>query len=371
MIIRSLDIYHIRNYDTLSFTPDHINILTGRNAQGKTTILEAIYMLATARSWKASRDMELIKWDEDNARVQANIQRETANDLDIEIQLYRAGKKVVKVNTIRRNRLSDLMGNVNAVLIEPQDIEIIRSDPSRRRKFMDLEISQIRPQYCNLLTAYKKILENRNSVLKNIQYGKPDMAMLDVLTEQLVVYAAAIMKQRLAYIQAIGTIAAEIHSMITEGAENLKVSYMPSFDIDNEMSEDDIRASMSEHIRVKHADEISRGLTLIGPQRDDILFTINDIDARIYASQGQQRTIALGLRLAEIDIMEQSAGEAPIALLDDVMTDLDEERRTNVFDMTAKRCQTFITAANAHLLDESFLSNGTIFLIEKGRILRI
>jgi DNA replication and repair protein RecF len=369
MRVSRLNISGFRIYPDAFFKPDKsLNVLIGKNAQGKTTLLEAVYMLATSRSWRAGKDHELIKWGYDTARITADIERDEQNNVEIEISLNRTEKKQVKVNTIRQSRLGDLMGQVNIVLIEPHDVEIVRTDPSRRRKFMDIEISQIQPQYCHLIAGYKKILEQRNKLLKDIHYGNMSKSMLDVWTDQLIGYGSRIIERRLHFIQNLKKIAAVIHQEITEDNEHLDIAYVSNIDLNGSESSDEITLKMRQYLDEKRSEELGRGVTLAGPQRDDLLFTINDVDARIYGSQGQQRTIALSLRMAEIDIMEESSKEPPIVLLDDVMTDLDESRRSHVFEMTGGRCQTFITTASSRLFEAEFMSHGSVFNIEDGRI---
>ncbi len=369
MHISDLNLIQFRNYDDIYLKPSNsLNIIIGMNAQGKTTILEAVYMIATARSWRTGKDQELINWDKNEARVFASVVRESSNNVDIEISLQRNQKKSVKVNTIRQSKLADLMGQVNAVLIEPYDVEIVRSDPSKRRRFMDIEISQMQPQYCNLAAGYKRVLEHRNKLLKDINSEKMSISMLEVWTDQLVIYASQIIERRLKFIKNISEKAKLIHANITDNLEKLDIMYSSPIDIEPSMTADEIAERMRIYLHKRRFDEVNRGITLAGPQRDDLIFTLNGIDTRIYGSQGQQRTIALSLRLAEIDIMEESAEEPPIVLLDDIMTDLDESRRMNVFEMTKGRCQTFITAANSRLLDDEFIADGMVFVAANGEV---
>ncbi|MHB1455737.1 MAG: DNA replication/repair protein RecF, partial [Armatimonadota bacterium] len=309
-----------------------------------------------------------IKWEYDTARVTADVERDEQNNVEIEISLNRIEKKQVKVNTIRQSRLGDLMGQVNIVLIEPHDVEIVRTDPSRRRKFMDIEISQIQPQYCHLIAGYRKILDQRNRLLKDIHCGRMSRSMLDVWTDQLISYGANIIERRLDFIKNLKKIAAVIHQEITEDHEHLDIAYISNMGLNGDETSEEIAVKMQQFLDVKRNEELGRGMTLAGPQRDDLLFTLNDVDARIYGSQGQQRTIALSLRMAEIDIMQESAKEPPVVLLDDVMTDLDESRRGHVFEMTGGRCQTFITTASSKLFEAEFMAHGSVFYIEDGRI---
>ncbi|MHB0912086.1 MAG: DNA replication/repair protein RecF [Armatimonadota bacterium] len=361
MRVNQLILHNFRNYSDLSIQPDpKTNVLIGKNAQGKTSILEAIYLLATARSWKTGRDSEMVSWGEEAARVWAEVERDEQNDIEIEIQLYRTGKKQVSVNTIRQTRLGDLLGQVNAVLIEPHDVDIVRGEPGQRRRFMNLEISQIQPQYCNLIADYKRVLEQRNRLLRESEYGGE---LLDVLSEQLVTYGVRILERRLSFVEKLAGIARVIHSQITDGEEELAIEYACSFPLGGEI-EEQFRAALAE----KRREELRRGITLVGPQRDDLIFAVNGVDARIYGSQGQQRSISLSLRLAELEIMEEGAGEPPVVLLDDVMTDLDEERRAHVFQMTRGRCQTFVTAASGRVFEPEFLAGSAVFKVSKGEV---
>ena len=221
---------------------------------------------------------------------------------------------------------------------------------------MNLEISQIQPQYCHLLVSYKKVLEQRNRYLKELCRMRPKDGLLSVLDEQLVQYGSMIIERRMNFVRQIDKMSGVLHAQITEDAELLRVEYASRLnlapeDTGLERIADKFRARLEE----LRAAEIYRGVTLVGPQRDDLKFTVNNVDARVYGSQGQQRTIALSLRLAELDVMEDSAGEPPIVLLDDVMTDLDEDRRAHVFQMTQGRCQTFITAATRRAFETPFL----------------
>jgi len=369
MRIRTLDLQNFRNYTEASLEPDpNLNILLGKNAQGKTSLLEGIYILSTTRSWRAGRDTELIHWDADYAHVSAEVSREYRNDVEISITLSRSEKKTVKVNTIRQTKLANVMGELNTVLIEPHDVDIVRGEPSHRRRFLNLEISQVQPQYCHLLVNYKRVLEQRNRLLKELQSRQVSDGVLDVLNEQLVTYGSRILERRLEFVSHLDHLANIIHGQITSGQEDLKIKYASNLELVGSESAESIQAVFRHYLRQIRADEIRRGVTLAGPHRDDLTLTVNGIDARIYGSQGQQRTIALSLRLAEVEIMEETAKEPPVVLLDDVMTDLDEERRTHVFQMTRGRCQTFMTAASMRALDAEFLSSGKVYRIDDGQV---
>lgn len=309
----------------------------------------------------------MVKWETDFSRVSSTVTRTQQNDISVDVLLSRGEKKQISVNTIRQHRLADLIGQVNVVLIEPHNEEIVRGDPSRRRKFMNLEISQIQPQYCHLLANYRKILDQRNKLLKDISYRVGSTGVLDVLNEQLIAYGAQILERRLIFIEKIGKVASPIHSQITDSSEQLGINYVSVIDVSDHSA-----AALTDQFRIRlnavRDEEIRRGVTLVGPQRDDLTFTLNGIDARTYGSQGQQRTIALSLLLAELEVMEEIASEPPIVLLDDVMTDLDEERRTHIFEMTRGRCQTFLTAASERAFDPDMFTSARVFRVSDGRV---
>ena len=369
MHIKRLILHNFRNYAELSIEPDPgLNILLGRNAQGKTSFLEAIYVIALARSWRAGRDSELVRWESDQARVSAEVGREEQNDISVEVILGRSEKKQVLINTIRQTRLADLMGQVNVLLIEPHDVEIVRGEPSHRRRFMNLEISQVQPLYCHLLVNYRKVLEQRNRLLKDLQARGCRDGVMEVLNVQLVDYGSKILDRRLNFVSRIAGLARDIHSRITEGSETMETKYHSRTSLDAADAVDQLAERLRSRLEEVRDEEIWRGITLVGPQRDDLIFTVNGVDARTYGSQGQQRTIALSLRLAELELMNETAKEPPIILLDDVMTDLDEGRRKQVFDMTRGRCQIFVTAASKRVFDHEFLAGGRVYRVAEGQV---
>lgn len=369
MYVRTLNLHNFRCYPTLKLRPNEgLNILVGKNAQGKTGLLEAIYLLATARSWRTGRDSELIHWDAEHAHVSAEVSRRERNDIHVEVTLGRSEKKQIRINTIRQTKLADLLGQVNVLLIDPQDTRIVGGEPSQRRKFLNLEISQLRPQYCHLLVNYKKVLEQRNRLLKDLSRRRSGDGVLDVLNEQLVTYGSGIVQRRLDFIARISDLAGVIHSQLTDEAEQLAVEYVSTIEPGGIRSGDELAARFRSRLAEVRGDEIKRGVSMVGPHRDDVVFTLNGIDARTYGSHGQQRTAALSLRLAELELMEEAAQGPPIVLLDDVMTDLDEERRAHVFEMTVGRCQTFATTASLRFFEQEFIGRGKVFRVSGGQV---
>lgn len=369
MHIQSLTLQNFRCYAELDLRPvEGLNILAGKNAQGKSSILEAIYLLATSRSWRSGRDTELIRWEADYTRVAGEIVRREQNDIEVEVAIGRSEKKQVRINTIRQTRMADLLGQVNALFIGPQDLEIVIGEPSERRRFLNLEISQLQPQYCHLLVNYKKVLEQRNRLLRDLAQRGTGDGVLDVLDEQLVIYGGQIIERRLSFIERAADLARVIHAQLTDEAETLAIEYKCSLGRVEPVSPTEIADRFRERLAEVRSEELRRGVTLAGPQRDDVAFTTNGIDARTFGSQGQQRTIALSLRLAELEMMEETAQEPPIVLLDDVMTDLDEDRRAHVFEMTVGRCQTFATTASLKFFEDEFVREGKLFEVAKGKV---
>lgn len=369
MHIESLSLQNFRCYEELTFRPGQgLNIFSGKNAQGKSSLLEAVYLLATGRSWRAGRDTEMIRWESECARVRGGVARREQNDIEIDVSIGRVEKKQIRVNTVRLTKISELLGQANALFIGPQDLEIAAGEPSVRRRFLNLEISQIQPQYCHLFASYRKVLEQRNTHLRDLSRRRVCDGVLDALDEQLVLYGSQIIERRLAFLERASELARGIHARLTDGGERLEIEYRPSIGRTGGRSQAEISERFAEKLAEVRAEELRRGVTLAGPQRDDMLISANDVDVRTYGSQGQQRTAALSLRLAELEMMEEAAGEPPIVLLDDVMTDLDEERRAHVFEMTVGRCQTLATTASLRFLGEDLVKAGTVFEVAGGGV---
>ncbi len=369
MYITTLNLRSFRNYSELTLRPsDKLNILVGRNAQGKTSLLEAIYLLATAHSWRTGKDSELVQWGAERAYVSAEVSRRERNDMQVEVALGRSERKQIKINTIRQTKLAELLGQMNVLLIGSRDSTIVAGEPAQRRKFLDLELSQVRPQYCHLLVRYRKVLEQRNRLLRELSGRRRGDGLLEVWNGQLVDYGSEIIRRRLDFVARISDLARVIHAQLTEGGEELGVEYVSSTNAGGASSLQELAARFRDRLEEVRQDEVRRGVSLAGPQRDDVALTVNGVDTRIYGSQGQQRTVALSLRLAELELMEETAKEPPIVLLDDVMADLDEERRAHVFDMTVARCQTFATTVSLRLLEQDLVGQGRVFRLSEGRV---
>jgi len=369
MYLKLLNLRNFRNYAEASFAPSPgFNILIGKNAQGKSNLVEAVYLAAMAHSWRTRRDAEMILWGQQYGAVFAKIAREKREDIEVEIVLEQFGKKQIRINTIRQSKLSEIMGQANVLLVNPGDVEIIRGEPSERRKFLNIEVSQMQPQYCHLLACYKKVLEQKNRLLKELQQAGNRRDELLAWNEQMVVYGAQILERRWQFVEKLAPLASKIHLQLTDGAESLEVEYISGIGSLDGAAPSEIACILERCLSERMGEEIRRGMSLVGPHRDDLSFRINKVDARVYGSYGQQRTAALSLRLAELELMREITGESPIVLLDDVMADLDEERRARVFAAVGGDCQTFATASTLSLFASDVVEHASVFTVSGGMV---
>ena len=369
MRIRKLSLTNFRNYRNQEFSPSGgISVLVGQNAQGKTAVLEAAYFIATSKSHRTSKDAELIRVGEDFCRVAADVEREERSDVLLEVNISRKEKKIIKINRTKHNKIADLVGQLNAVIFSSYDIDMVKGDPSARRRFMNLEISQIHPQYIYSYGRYKRVLEHRNGLLRSYKTRRADLIELSTLDDQLVQYGAAILEKRHLFAKRLSELAGPIYTQLTEGQETLQVEYVPSFDLGESSVVKDIRNRFIEVIEAGRTQELARGVSLWGPQRDDVRFTVDGLDAKNFGSEGQQRSVALAAKLAEVALVEEMTGEAPVVLLDDVNAELDEKRRSHVFDFTCGRCQTFVTVTELPGLPDDIVRSAEIFDVTGGEV---
>lgn len=490
MRVCQLKLTHFRNYRELDLQPGAgLNIFHGANAQGKSNILEALWLLATTRSLRASRESELILRDTEMAHVTAEIDRDREGDVELQVSVFHGeNKKTVRVNGMKRDRIIDLLGQFNAVFFGALDLNIVTGEPSDRRHYLNLAISQISPRYVVNLGHYKRVLQQRNRLLRDLRDRPrpPSDLGLDIWTEQLVQYGAPLLDTRRFYVERLMPLAAQIHRELTDGSETLEIRYLPSFALpapalppkvkkpdgkdqkadgqaenqtgagngeqgiesqlvrersaedrylavaareakaeqsamaaassafgnreignreDSKGTSDEssrgrneergeerskvkiaggtstpeeAESALSATERVANAfraallavglEEARRGVTLVGPQRDDLCFYINGVDARIYGSQGQQRTVALSLKLAEFRLIEEYVGEPPTLLLDDVMSDLDDSRRQHLLQWIRGCGQTFITCTNLRAFPADILAEAVTYQVAAGTI---
>lgn len=373
MQIESLHLTHFRNYEELSLEPGMgLNVFVGRNAQGKSNLLEAAYVLATSKSTRAGKDTELIEFGSDAGAVRANIVREQSPNVEIELRISHSEKKAFRLNGVRHTKLAEVIGQLNTVLFDSGDLEIVRGDPSYRRRFLDLEISQTSPRYVHALGSYRKTLEQRNRLLRDLRdarIGADGRAVLPAYNEQLAVHGALLMERRLQFLTTLALLAAEVHQRLSDRRDELSLRYDPSFSLDGAFTADEIKVRFLEELENVGYDEIARGTTLRGPQRDDVLFSVNGQECRLFGSQGQQRTVALSLKLAERQLLTDLMGEPPILLLDDVLSDLDDVRRRHLFALTdTAGSQTFLSCTNLRAFSEPVLSGASVFGVSAGKV---
>ncbi|MGI4788923.1 MAG: DNA replication/repair protein RecF [Janthinobacterium lividum] len=375
MHVISLKLVNFRNYGTLSIEPgDGLNIFVGLNAQGKSNLLESLYLLATSKSSRASKDTELIKFGEAQTRVTADVIRAKNSDIEIEMSLSQTEKKVARINGVKHSRLAEVIGQLNAVLFDSGDLEIIRGEPSIRRRFLDLEISQTSPRYVLALGAYRKTLEQRNRLLRDLRDGHAPASARESMpawNESLSQHGARLLERRRLFLDRLAQLASETHGILSDGRDALEVTYQPSFPLGSLIEADAIQARFLEELASVAGEEAARGTTVRGPQRDDIAFLVNGQDCRLFGSQGQQRTVALSLKLAERRLIEELVGEPPLLLLDDVLSDLDDARRSLLFDLTAQAgSQTFLSCTNLRAFSPSVLERASVYAVTAGEVVR-
>ena len=342
MIIESIELKNYRNYDELhmEFSPG-TNILYGNNAQGKTNILEAVYVCCTTKSHRGSKDRDMIHFHEDESHIKLNIRK---NDVPyrIDMHLKKNKAKGVAINGVPIRKASELFGIVNVVFFSPEDLNLIKNGPAERRKFIDLELCQLNRLYVHSLVSYNRILMQRNKLLKELMFKPEYEETLDIYDMQLVQFGREIIRYRLDFIARLNEIIFDIHFNLSGEKEHLKIIYDP--DVETECFEHQLRKSRQQDIKQK--------TTLTGPHRDDIGFFIDEIDIRKFGSQGQQRTAALSLKLAEIELVKKIVKDYPILLLDDVLSELDGNRQNHLLS-AINHIQTMITCTGL----EDFVNN--------------
>ncbi|WP_159548276.1 DNA replication/repair protein RecF [Streptococcus halichoeri] len=361
MWIEQLTLHHYRNYLSLNaeFSP-HLNVFIGNNAQGKTNFLEAIYFLSLTRSHRTRTDKELIHFSKKEVELSGKINR-LSGSITLEIQLSDKGR-ITKINSLKQSKLSDYIGNMMVVLFAPEDLQLVKGAPSLRRKFIDIDLGQIKPVYLADLSQYNHVLKQRNSYLKHNQIIDKDF--LAVLDEQLAYFGSRVIQQRLDFITALEKEAKKHHLSISNQQEELAIHYQSSFPLNKN---EELLTQFMKALAANHKRDMFRRNTSLGPHRDDLIFYINEVDAN-YASQGQHRSLILSLKLAEVGLMKALTGDNPILLLDDVMSELDNTRQTKLLETVInEHVQTFITTTSLEHLSQLPTDIKT-FTIEKGSI---
>lgn len=334
MLITNLKIENFRNYNELNLNLNNkINIFYGNNAQGKTNIIESIFLCSIGKSFRASKDKELVKFDKDFFRIEVQYKK---SDRDGKIKIEYSDKKHIFINGIKVKKFSELLGKINIVIFTPDDINILKNGPKMRRRFLDIMISQLRPNYIYCLNMYAKTLEQRNAYLKQIKLEHKSEDLLDLWNQKLYEYGEKIYKYRLEFIEKIKEKINDIHKKITDGNEEIKIEYISDFS-----SEENFYMQLKQNQKI----DIIRGATSKGIHKDDFIVYLNGKNVNTYGSQGQNRTVVLSLKMSELQVIKDEIGENPILLLDDFMSELDKERRKNFLENIGDT-QVFVTCTD-------------------------
>ncbi len=375
MHVRALELSHYRNYRKLSIDLDpNLNIFVGDNAQGKTNLMESVYLLATGRSHRTFRDTDLINWNENGAQIRAQVDTRMGS-FSMRVALSRNRRKRFWIGGEELRRQSELLGFLNVVLFSPDDLQLVKGSPSIRRHFMDLGLVQVSGVYRHDLVNYNKVLQQRNNLLRKIAERKAKTDQLYLWDGQLVQYGTRIMHHRAKAIGRIADFASANHREISGGEENLTVHYLPFYLEETESISttglstiEEITGHFGESLERIREQELRRGTTLVGPQRDDVVFEIDGKDARQFASQGQQRTVVLSIKLADLEFMREEVGEYPILLLDDVLSELDLYRRTLFLETIGSKVQTLLTTTDKGNFHRDKLIHSRQYTIVDGQL---
>jgi len=377
LFIKKLSLKNFRNYvkAEIEFTKN-INIMIGNNAQGKTSLIEGIYALSTTKSHRTSKDIQMIHFEQDFAKIDAVISI-VDDDLELSLSITKKGK-TAKYNGIPVTRLSSYVGKLKTVFFAPEDLELIKGTPAVRRKFLNMEIGQIDPLYIHHLSSYSKILKQRNELLKNDVESESGQLMLEVLTQQLIPHLVYLLDKRYWFLKSLAVHAKKVHAFITDSKEDISFEYINSMGID-EITEDALMMKFES----LYANDKRMRTTTVGVHRDDFsvflsqkqkthLLSVNEhvhaVNAHEFASQGQQRTSILSIKLAEIDLIYAETGFYPVLLLDDVLSELDVNRQMKLLDSTKDRTQTFITTTSISGIYQEMIDSADVFVIDDAKI---
>lgn len=372
MYLKTLHLRHFRNYQEqrVDFIAPK-TILVGNNAQGKSNLLEAVELLATLRSHRMARDRDLVREGEAFGQVNATLERQTGI-IDLSLRLRRQGRRTVALNSEYLRRQLDFLGVLNAVQFSSLDLELVRGGPEQRRHWIDTLLIQLEPVYAYILQQYNQVLRQRNAFLKarserlEARGSFPD-SELDVWNTQLAAVGARVIRRRSRAIERLAPIASAWHASISDRTEILQVKYSPNVPL-TQGSPEEVQQAFLEKIAQRVIAEQHQGTTLVGPHRDEIELTIDQTPARQYGSQGQQRTLVLALKLAELKLIEEVIGEPPLLLLDDVLAELDPNRQNQLLEAIQDRFQTLITTTHLGAFDSQWLKASQILTVETGQV---
>ncbi|SFQ22267.1 DNA replication and repair protein RecF [Lachnospiraceae bacterium XBB1006] len=355
MIVKSIELFDFRNYESLDLKFDEgVNILYGDNAQGKTNILEAIYMSGTTKSHRGTKDKETIRFGKEEAHIRTIVEKQ-GKEYKIDMHIKKHKTKGIAINQMPIKKASDLFGVLNLIFFSPEDLNIIKDGPAERRRFLDLELCQLDKIYLYNLSKYNKVLNQRNKLLKDI-FQNPELRnTLDIWDQQLITYGTKIIQRRKQFVEELNTIIFGIHKRLSGNKEELFLSYEPNC----------TDAYYPQKLCEARDKDERFGSTSVGPHRDDISFLIGNIDIRKYGSQGQQRTAALSLKLSEIELVKKIIGDEPVLLLDDVLSELDINRQNQLLN-NLSTTQTVITCTGLDEFIKNRLKIDKVFRVTEG-----
>jgi len=372
MYLRTLHLRYFRNYleQIVEFQAQK-TIILGNNAQGKSNLLEAVELLATLKSHRVFKDRDLVTEGFDIAQVSATVKR-LYNEHQLSILFRVSGRRTLEVNQEILRRQLDFLGTLNAVQFSSNDLDLVRGNPEYRRHWLDLLLVQLEPVYSYILHQYQQVLKQRNALLKSIKEQKSSPSedlpsSLQLWDQQLAQAASRVTRRRARVIERLAPLARAWHNKITKNSETLEIKYAPNV-IFSEDQPEKVQQAFLIKLEQRKVAEFQLGTTVVGPHRDDLEFTINQNSAKFYGSQGQQRTLVLSLKLAELQLIEEVIGEPPLLLLDDVLAELDPERQSQLLQVIQERYQTLVTATHLTSFAEPWLKNAQILTVKGGKI---
>jgi DNA replication and repair protein RecF len=371
MFLKHLKLNNFTNYNELVYETDtFLNLIVGDNAQGKTNLLDAIYYLSNGSSYRYQQDQQLIKWDADFFTVNAETKNKyNLNKFSIS---YAKNKKTIVVNESKLLKIADLLGIFTVVFFSPDDLYIVKGNPSLRRKYLDSELCQVSPKYYYYLQQYKKSLLQRNRLLKEIRQKGFKKNNLDIWNIQIAKYGAWLIIRRYEMLKKIRPLARLTHRKLADGAEELEIIYKSSLNVKEEQFNlEELENYFISQLELSLDEDILKGFTGKGPHRDDFEVRVNGYNLKEYGSQGQQRTAALSLKISEVEFMYGETGEYPVLLLDDVLSELDKKRRDQLLKLVSDRIQTFITCTDVNFLNKNILEKAAIHKVTKGFIKKL
>ncbi|MEI3175978.1 MULTISPECIES: DNA replication/repair protein RecF [unclassified Candidatus Paralachnospira] len=359
MFVKTLELKNYRNYEKLHIDfSSGTNILYGDNAQGKTNILESIYVCATSKSHRGSKDKEIIHFHDEESHIKLLVEKK-GRETRIDMHLKKNKTKGIAIDGLPIRKASELFGNLNVVFFSPEDLNIIKNGPAERRRFLDMELCQLDRFYTAGLVSYNQVLNQRNKLLKELSFRPEYEDMLPVWDEQMVNYGVRVMERRRSFLKELGEIISGIHRSLTGGKEEIRVVYEP------DTEPEQFAAALLES---RERDKKNR-VSMRGPHRDDIVFLVNGIDIRKYGSQGQQRSAALSLKLSEIEMIRRTISDPPVLLLDDVLSELDANRQNHLLE-SIKGIQTIITCTGLDEFVNNHFSMNQVYQVVNGRIVK-